>query len=142
MATKEQTCAERIRDYYGRRMETIRALVKAQLTDDLDDLTDEELAEVVNERAPDREEWNADKINERASEHMDEMPLCVEVKRVVIITLGTGGPGDWFECQIDEDGALGDIAYHFNDWFDHAEINVTSDDAARAFCERFCEMIE
>ena len=43
------------------------------------------------------------------------------------IHLSTGGPGDWFVVEIDEDG-IRDIEYHFHDWFDHAQVDVTGDD--------------
>ena len=111
----EPTCADRIRKHYEGRMEDIATNLK------------------INQESTDDHE------RDEAYDALMEMPLCVELVRVVKITLGTGGPGDWFEATVDEDGDIGRIEYHFNDWFDHAAINVTDDDNARVFCEQFVE---
>ena len=43
------------------------------------------------------------------------------------IHLSTGGPGDWFMVELDEDG-IRNIEYHFHDWWDHAQVNVVGQD--------------
>jgi hypothetical protein len=125
--TDNGTCEQRIRPYYASRMETIGALVR---------LSEERAsyADMAN-----LEEYADPDGMIDAQERIWEMPLSVEIVRTVKILLGTGGPGDWFEAQVDADGAIGRIEYHFNDWFDHAAINVSDDDDARAFCEQFTE---
>lgn len=112
----EATCEQRIGEYYAGR--------KADINELLHKLSDPDVSD--NER-------------DQASDELYQMPLAVEVVRVVKITIGTGGPGDWFEATVDDDGAIGRIEYHFNDWFDHAAINVSDDDDARLFCEQFTE---
>ena len=124
---KESSCEERIAGYYASRMETIGALVR---------LSEERAsyADMAN-----LEEYADPDGMIDAQERIWELPLAVEVIRTVKITLGTGGPGDWFEAQIDAEGNIGRIEYHFNDWFDHAQISVSNDDDARGFCEQFAE---
>ena len=128
MAT-EPTCEQRIEEYYKGRMATIGALVR-----------------LSEERASYMDMANLDEYADPdglidAECIIDEMPLSVEVIRTIKVLLGTGGPGDWFECRLegDEGSTITRIDYHFNDWSDHAERNVTDDETARAFCERFVE---
>jgi len=134
--TTEQTCEQTIDGYYNGRMETISALIKAEGIAETDELTDAEFtaADLGNADA-------MDDFREAASERLDEMPLSVEVFRTAKILLGTGGPGDWFECRLDSDGEIARIDYHYNDWGDHAERTVPeSDEAAWEFCRRFVEI--
>ena len=138
MAT-EPTCEQRIREYYKGRMETIGALIKAQSIDEVDELSEDELVLVENEMGTIAPDTSMEELSEKVQERIWEMPLSVEVIRTVKILLGTGGPGDWFEATVDDDGSIGRIEYHFNDWFDHASISVTDDADARAFCEQFTE---
>lgn len=136
----EGTCEQRIGEHYKSRMETIGALVKGERATDLEELTDEELQEIENLVEVDRGELDIERINERAMTTIEEMPLSVEVIRSVKILLGWGGPGDWFECRVGEDNAIERIDYHFNDWFDHAEQDVSDDEDAAAFCQRFVDI--
>lgn len=124
----EPTCEQRIGDYYKGRMATIGALVRLSQ----ERASNQDMAVLQDDYA------DPDGLID-AQERIWEMPLSVEVIRTVKILLGTGGPGDWFEATIDSDGDITRIEYHFNDWFDHAEINVTDDEDARAFCEQFIE---
>lgn len=140
----ELTCEQRIAEYYKGRMETIGALVNVQSVTDNDNLTDAMLGQLdidIPKTEDEREDIDLGELQERAQERIWEMPLSVEVIRVVKILLGTGGPGDWFEATVDDDGSITRIEYHFNDWFDHADINVSDDDDARAFCEQFTESV-
>ena len=142
-SSREQTCSERIREYYDSRMETIALNLRGEAAIDIDDLTDTELNDLVNMAGSDRGDIDLlERVNENAQLNLDDMPLSIENIRFLKITMGWGGPGDWFEANIDADGSIGRIVYHFNDWGDHAEINVSDDETARAFCERFTESEE
>ena len=127
--TKQETCEQRIKGSYDGLMETIGALVR--LSEERASYAD--MANLQDDYA------DPDGMID-AQQQMWEMPLSVEVIRTVKILLGTGGPGDWFECAINESGTIEGITYHFNDWFDHAEQDVSNDSDARAFCERFTEI--
>lgn len=76
---------------------------------------------------------------EEAGDRLTELPLGVSVKRVLRIDLSTGGPGDWIECDLDSDGTVDAVTYHFNDWFDHAERAVDSDSALWRAAEYYAE---
>ena len=73
------------------------------------------------ERANEVGEYNA---AERLLERQQEMPLSVDRRAVYDIHLSTGGPADWFRVWLN-DGEIQYIEYHFSDWFDHAERNLT-----------------
>ena len=115
----------------------LRQLFAAQDARSMADLDDATLAEVMNLYEPEivrdedddeavtvnGESVTLDDLRERADDALRELPLCVEVRRVLRVDLSTGGPADFFTVEIDEDGSLaGPVRYHFQDWFDGADI--------------------
>lgn len=65
--------------------------------------------------------------NEEIEEALDELnnyALEISSFRVIKILLSTGGPADWLELKVDENGDARDLTYHYQDWFDHASIKV------------------
>lgn len=80
-----------------------------------------------------------------ADDILDAYPLGVSRKAVFRVELSTGGPADWLEVicgntVADPYGARGgleveEIVYHFADWFDHAERELSGEefDAAERF---------
>lgn len=64
-----------------------------------------------------------------ANEHIYDFALGFQVKTMLTIELSTGGPADYLEVVIDKSSGYPEIdkmTYHFSDWFDHAEIKVSS----------------
>lgn len=86
------------------------------------------------EPLPDRA---VEELSEAARERIYELPLAVSAKTVFRVELSTGGPADWLEVFCSGDTPLyepaGDgehyeverIVYHFADWFDHAERDLS-----------------
>lgn len=52
--------------------------------------------------------------------------LSVEKFTLIRWQLSTGGPGDWLDIKVDADGDVFAVEYHFNDWFDHAQVDVSA----------------
>lgn len=90
------------------------------------------------------EEWlsrtyrQIDKANERGEtareeELREEIEVYgVTVTRVMRLTLSGGGPASWLEVHMDDSGRWPEVErviYHFADWFDHAEREVTETEA-------------
>lgn len=75
-----------------------------------------------------------------AEQRLQEMPLSVEVIRHIKVLLGTGGPADWLDAELDSDGDIRTLTYHFADWFDHASVPVMADSPLWRFAESFVEM--
>lgn len=120
MSDREQSCEERISSHLAGRLDDFRQFSRR------------------GESAVDAEDWDsADEI----SEEQWSYPLGVSVQRVVRVDLSTGGPGDWFEIVVDDDGLAERITYHFNDWFDHAErvLSGAEFDLAEQFLAQFVE---
>lgn len=93
---------------------------------------------------------DGDEQQEAAQERIYEYPLGVSAKTVFRIELSTGGPGDWFEVECNDitDNPAGPssyevetITYHFNDWFDHAERQLSEFDGEFAEAEEFARML-
>lgn len=72
------------------------------------------------------ESEDRDSVDE-ALEELDNFALEISSYKVIKILLSTGGPADWLEIKIDEDGDVNGLTYHYSDWFDHAQIRVPSD---------------
>lgn len=136
---RQGTCEERIGGALSDRIGRIGRLLAVEDARDLGDVTDEQLSEVTNFTDPDRSEYEGqrglDKLNEDARECIEEMPLSVETFKVLKVLLSTGGPADWFEAQIDDDGDILRIEYVYQDWFDGAR--RTLDGAEFDQAERF-----
>lgn len=95
-------------------------------------------ADLVLEKMTDRssqlEEINDilsnDEVDEdKKEEALDELNnFALEISsftfKVIKILLSTGGPADWLELEVDDEGSPRRLTYHYSDWFDHAEIKV------------------
>ena len=103
MSTVEKkTCAELVYDQMMSR--------NAQLENINDIIMDNEIDE--------------EKLTE-ALDELDHFALEISTFKVVKILLSTGGPSDWLEALISDEGDLVRLTYHYADWFDHAEIKIT-----------------
>ena len=105
--TRQPTCEERIADRAERRLSEIRDFL-------------------FNYRH-DTEEGDY-RHAEDLLQGQQESILSVDKSTVYKVELSTGGPGDWFEIHVSDDDQITHIEYHFNDWFDHAERNLTGAD--------------
>jgi hypothetical protein len=108
MSDREKSCEERIAKHLASRREDFEAM-----------FTRLERASAVGN----------DEKYEEALEHLDEYPLGSTSYTVWRIDLSTGGPGDWLEVHVDDDRDVRRVEYHFNDWFDHASVALSGDEA-------------
>lgn len=129
MSTQE-TCRERIQERFYDREQDIKAMFTVYLGEENDLDSDDEYDSEILKRIED------DYINE---DSIHELALGIDVKKVVNITLSTGGPGDYLECWLDESDEMYRVVYHFTDWFDHAEIGVDSDSIVWEYAQMICE---
>lgn len=152
---REQTCAERIGEHLDGRLTDFRAIAELQDHDSIlrfDDVPDglssgetglsRRALDMAREQAG--EEYGRDPAS-IADDILDAYPLGVSRKAVFRVELSTGGPADWLEVicgntVADPYGARGgleveEIVYHFADWFDHAERELSGEefDAAERF---------
>jgi hypothetical protein len=69
--------------------------------------------------------------DEREAVYEELDPLGIEVKPVVKVLLSWGGPSDWLGIELDSTRAhdVERITYHYADWFDHAEREVSEHEA-------------
>lgn len=119
--SNQPTCEERIVSHLEGRLADIGAALRAlrlePQTGDLERIeADSDDSEVVEERA---------------QEYLWNLPLAVSRSTVFRIELSTGGPADYLEifCNQDEERPeIVRIVYHFADWFDHAQRDLTGDD--------------
>lgn len=99
MATKEQTCAERIENELKNMEERAGELVADYYSGD-------------EERF---EEWN-------------NYPLSVETRKITKVLMSWGGPSDFLKIE-HEGTDIYSVEYHFQDWFDGAKREITDEDS-------------
>lgn len=118
---RNKSCEERIGDQLASTMKSITDLLSREASDD-------------------------DEVREEAIEEWSNDVLSVEVKKTVRVLMSTGGPADWFECEIDDENAITAITYVFEDWYDHAErrLQPGTDEytAAERYCDYFIEALD
>lgn len=102
METKKETCAD---------------LVKSKMFERNLDL--EALYDIINDSESEEE-------IEEARESIDYLALEITEQKSYKILLSTGGPSDWIEVQVHDDNSVKQMAYHYADWFDHAETEIYS----------------
>lgn len=129
----EKTCADRIADQMKGREAYAAAIFAAQACsatpeqmEDLDIPTDVE----------------DDELTEAATDRLMEWPLAVTTFTVLRIDLSTGGPGDWLEAKLNSDNLIESVTYHFNDWFDHAEMSVPESSPLWEVAANYAELAE
>ena len=138
---KKDSCEARIRQHMESRL--------AQFLPDLDDV--ETCIDIINERGHAgqveeirTENTDEDGLSEGAFEedikrdaqelhydHINDDVLCIDKVTTYKVVISTGGPGDQFEFDFDEDGDLVEGRYRFLDWFDGASRKLDNDDAER-----------
>jgi hypothetical protein len=101
METEKQTCAD---------------LVEQKMWDRSADL--ERINDIIGD------DDSSDDDVENALSELNDYALEISSFRVIKILLSTGGPGDWLELKVDNDGDVCGLTYHYQDWFDHAQIKV------------------
>lgn len=61
---------------------------------------------------------------ENALRELSEFPAGIESFKVIKIILSGGGPADWIEAKLDDDGYVRSMTYHWQDWGDHAQRKI------------------
>tara|TARA_Y100000310_G_scaffold154792_1_gene154320 strand:+ start:305 stop:733 length:429 start_codon:yes stop_codon:yes gene_type:complete len=128
---KQETCQERINKHYRSRFDHFELLTTDPYGMDEDELADlrKELHEQYGGDLADIPEDESN-LQEWQQERLAELPLGTWTHRVLRIDLSWGGPADWIEVELDDDGTWVSAQYHFSDWFDHAETSVSNDHLA------------
>lgn len=131
MSDRQETCEERIASHLAGRLDDFAAYVA--VGQDGGTKAQRAAIDVVGK---------GEEARENALESWSEYPLGVQVKKLLRVDLSTGGPADWFEVTLDDDGQPDHIAYIFQDWFDGARRSLSGDefDAAWAFLSYFSDM--
>ena len=62
---------------------------------------------------------------ENALRELNEFPAGIESFKVIKIILSGGGPADWIEVKVDNDGYVRNMFYHWQDWGDHAQRKIS-----------------
>jgi hypothetical protein len=110
------TCSERIAEQMQSRNETL-----------------EEIYDKMND-------YDDDEKSAEGSDEYAYLPLEITSYKVIKIVFSTGGPSDWLEIKLDYDDEVSKVSYHFQDWFDHAEMEVKKNTYLWQYAEEHAEL--
>ena len=129
METQEKTCEERIANQLAGRVEDLELLTDCPSEEDRAEWVVKFNASWGLALAPDDSEGT---ISEAQYQAAAEWPLEIDAGfgRPVKILLSTGGPADWFEIAVDDDGEPLRGDYVFQDWCDGARLPLDKDTLA------------
>lgn len=122
---RQPTCADRIQQHYDSRERHIHMLLSAALAEAVTDVPDNVRTELESLGV---DLTNDETLSESSRTRLDELPLAISIRHTLRVDLSTGGPGDWFEVDIEPVNhgwqTCGNVVYHFADWFDHAAMET------------------
>lgn len=84
--------------------------------------------------------FDNDEVNEEGLDEYADFPLEISQYKVIKILFSTGGPADWIEIMIDDDGEIRKIDYHYSNWFDHAQMSVDKNTYLWQYAEEQVEL--
>ena len=78
----------------------------------------EDLYDIIDDEEKTTEE------KDEAFIELNQLALDISSYRVIKVLLSTGGPADWIEVMVDDEGDIRGMTYHYADWFDHASMTI------------------
>jgi hypothetical protein len=147
---EQKTCSELIEERFLAREEQIKdmmAMTNGVFQENLDEKVEEFIEKVTvssGEEPSDseierfiEEQYNNCEYTETS---LEELALGVSSFKIVRIQLSTGGPADYIEVLLDQDGNFIKATYHYEDWFDGAEMNVPANSEMLEYVSWFLDL--
>lgn len=126
-STRQESCEERIGAHKDGRLADFHALMDVA-RGNAEDYSVTELETMGLDASSSAGRTDDDALMEQAQERIWEYPLGVSAHTVHRVELSYGGPQDYLEAHVDEDGDIQRITYHFLDWFDGAVTTLSGDE--------------
>lgn len=143
--SKEKNCKDLIKEKYDSRNELMAKLImlnNGQFDDQVQDEVDRFVEEYTKTYDEEPSEESVDKFREEIikneeynEESLYELPLGMSKHTVFKIELSTGGPADFIKAYVDDEGIVDRVTYHYQDWFDGAEMEVSENSHMWEFTE-------
>ena len=141
----EKKCKDLIKENYESRNELMEKLIMLnngrfdeQVEDEVDRFVEEytkTYGEEPSDEAVDKFREELIKNEEYNEESLYELPLGMSKYTVFKIELSTGGPADFIKAYVDDEGIIDRVTYHYQDWFDGAEMEVDENSHMWEFVE-------
>lgn len=126
---RQKSCEERIDGEWKSRRDDLSALYKAI---DGEELTPDEASMVVNLVDPDPDDVTEDALRDAADEQLRQMAYGVDIRKTYRYVWSGGGPADYLEVDVDDEGDVIAARYLYQDWFDGAVRELQGDDLSMA----------
>ena len=123
---ENKNCEQRIQESMDYTELHIKAMF-AVAHDEIDDLDDED--------SDDMEVLKYINTNDVNDTDIYEYSLGTDIHKSHRIHLSTGGPASFIEVITDDQDNIENVYYHFQDWFDGAEMQVKESDPMWEFAE-------
>lgn len=143
--SKQKNCKDLIKENYDSRNELMAKLImlnNGQYDDQVQDEVDRFVEEYTKAYDEEPSEEAVDKFREELikneeynEESLYEFPLGMSKHTVFKIELSTGGPADFIKAYVDDEGIIDRVTYHYQDWFDGAEMEVDENSSMWEFVE-------
>lgn len=147
--TDHKTCQELIQERFESRNDQIgkmHMMVDGRFDEQVKDATDEFVEKYTTSTGEEPSEEEISKFVEEQYKNceytetsIDELALGHSSYEVIKIELSTGGPADFIEAFISDD-ELVKAVYHYQDWFDGAEMLVPEDSEMYQYVCWFIDM--
>lgn len=147
----QKTCQELIQERFDARNEQINQMhmmVDGRFDEQLRDATEEFIEKVTTATGEEPTEEEIAKFVEEQHKNceytetsIDEFALGFSTYKVIKIELSWGGPADFIEAFV-SDGELIKVVYHYQDWFDGAQMNVPKNSEMYEYASWFVDMYD
>lgn len=143
--SREKKCKDLIKENFDSRNELMEKLImlnNGQFDQQIEDETDRFVEEFTKTYDSEPSEETVEKFREELikneeynEESLYELPLGMTKHTVFKIELSTGGPADFIKAYVDGEGIIDRVTYHYQDWFDGAEMEVDENSHMWEFVE-------
>lgn len=152
MSNENKKCADLIKQNFDDRNQTIAEMLThhyGQFAEKVEEMVEEFIEKSTSGSGEEPTIEEVEKFRQQCYEDSEyneyslmEFPLGISKYTVVKVELSWGGPADFVEAFLDENGSLFKAVYHYQDWFDGAQMNVEKTDPMWEMLEVFLETME
>lgn len=142
---RKKNCEDLIKGQYDSRNELMSKLImlnNGQYDDQIQNEVDRFVEEYTKTYNEEPSEESIDKFREEVIKNEEynedslyEFPLGISKQTVFKIELSTGGPADFIRAYVNDEGFIDRVTYHYQDWFDGAEMEVDENSHMWEFAE-------
>lgn len=152
MSNENKKCADLIKEQFDYRNQSIAEMLVhhyGQFQEKVEEMVEEFIEKSTSAVGEEPTEEEIEQFRQKCYEDSEyneyslmDFPLGMSKYTVIKIELSWGGPADFIEAFVDEDGSVFKAIYHYQDWFDGAQTNISKTDPMWEMVEVFVQAME